>query len=99
MTGSPQLDFESALGLMALPALAAAHSSAPSLPSPLIGEADVLRLQADGWAFADGGLKLGNCWACWAKRGDEWKPCFLADPDKYPEAWPGEPNTKVSSGD
>lgn len=92
MTEASQLTFESALGLSALPALAPATGSAPTLPPPLIGEADVKRLQAEGWCFSTGGIKLGNCYSCWASKGEEQHVFFLADPEKYPEAWSQEPN-------
>ena len=83
MPPTDQLLFELGLAQAALPV----PRLTADLPSPLLGEADVLRLQAEGWAFAEGGLKLANCYACWALRADEWKPCFLADPEQFPHAW------------
>lgn len=94
MTGAPQLTFDDALGIPALPTLAGPLGSAPYIPPPLIGEAEVKRLQGEGWQFDSGGIKLGNCWSCWAALGEQRKVYFLADPDLYPEAWSQEPNEK-----
>lgn len=52
-----------------------------------LGKAEVRALEADGWAFADGGVKLADCWAVWSQRGEELKLRWLACPEKYPEAW------------
>lgn len=57
------------------------------LPAPLIGEADVKRLQTEGWRFESHGIRLKNCYTCWALKGEEWKTFFLADPEIYPDSW------------
>ena len=56
-------------------------------PPPMIGLAELRRLQVEGWEFHDGGIKLADGYATWGSKGEEQKPFFLADPDKYPEAW------------
>lgn len=54
-----------------------------------MGLADVRKLQAEGWAFADGGIKTSDCWAVWSAKGEDRKIQFLADPDIYPRMWEG----------
>ena len=58
-----------------------------TLPSPLIGETDLKRLQKEGWSVAAHGVKLGNGYAVWAQKGEEFDILFLADPEQYPHAW------------
>lgn len=56
-------------------------------PSPLLGEAQVRKLQSDGWDFEPSGIRLGDSWAVWAQRAGVHRCHFLADPDRYPAAW------------
>lgn len=86
-----QLEFEIAPPAMDTvepdPEEPAAPGDPAYLKAGLLGLAEIRELEADGWGFADGGTQMAGCWAIWSQRGDELKLRFLADPEKYPEAW------------
>lgn len=74
-------------------------SAGSNFPPPgYLGRAEVRQLEADGWAFCDGGIQVAGGWMIWGKKGEEWKLFCLADPDEYPDAWPTEPAKAPPSG-
>lgn len=89
-----QLDFTATLGLAGIPQPEAESPPAgPFVRQGLLGAADVKRMQAEGWSFADGGMRMADCWTCWCERGQERTIVLLADPEEYPHLWPDEPHT------
>lgn len=54
-----------------------------------LGEADLRRMQQEGWGLSDRGLKVGNGWLMWATnpRGNL-EMVLVADPDDEPEKFP-----------
>ncbi|HEX3818611.1 MAG TPA: hypothetical protein VHW03_10015 [Chthoniobacterales bacterium] len=60
-----------------------------SLGATTLGEADVVRLKAEGWSFQAGAVKVANGFVVLAtdKRGNP-DVLLLADPEKEPEKWP-----------
>jgi hypothetical protein len=53
----------------------------------MIGLVEVKSMESAGWEFQDAGVRLADCWAVWACKGENYKFILLADPDHYPELW------------